>query len=329
MIVNLFRHTQWLSIFVLFIASTLLWSIFSFSSFEFGNPNKYGPFELLISSFAKPIFIQRLLLGLFIFAQCLYFNKIIVNQRIISINSLFPAFFYFLILTSFPNSIQWSSILISLVFILLALKKILTLYLKKEAYTTIFDAALMIGIACIIHPPFIIFAPSLWIGMSIFSQVEWRLWVLSFGGLTLPWLIFYTIVSSGIIPKLNMTYIVRAFKPLKASGFKVTTEINYGDYITLGFLFIIVLVAIYELISGLKYKNIRARKSYILLMWMTLMGFIFIYTSHCSIFLSFICLAIPLSAIISNYFYYHKNSIWLNFLLFIFITLILVNHLMI
>ena len=326
MIVNLFRSTQLLSVLIICFASIFFWSIFSFMSFEVINSDYYGPFEILILSFSAPIFFEQFLLGLFIFAQCIFVNQIIVKQRIISANSLFPAFFYFLIITSFPKSIQWSTILISLTFILLALKKILGLYLEKKANSKIFEAALFIGLACIIHPYFIIFAPILWIGMAIFSQVNWRYWILSLTGFTLPWIIFYTLVSSGIIDKLNMIYIVRSLKNLTFSGFKVSTDVDYGDYLTLGFLFIITTVTIYELILRLKQKNIRSRKSYILLIWLVILSLVFININHYSIFLSFTCLAIPLSAIISNYFYYHKNSLWLNCLSFVFIMVIFLNH---
>ena len=326
MIVNLFRHNQWPSIFCLLIAVISIWSLLSFIPFHFIKHEEYTPFGLMMKLLIKPIFIQRLLLGAFIFGQCIYVNKIVVNQKIISVNSLFPALFYFLLLTCFPQSIQWSPILISLGFTLFALKKILTLYLNKEAYPTIFNASVMIGISTIIHPPFIIFAPIILIGMSIFSQIEWRHWILSLVGFMTPWLIFYTLVSSNIFANLNLDYIFSSFQTSKVSTSIDSTTINYGNYLTLCFLLIIILFAMFELIIGLKHKNIKARKSYILLLWFLLLGMIFTQISYCPIFLSYGCLAIPLSAIISNYFYYNKNYIWLNSILIIFIALIFLNH---
>lgn len=329
MIVNLFRHNQWFSILLLLIAVMFFWSLLSFIPFHSSRLEEFAPFGLIIKLFIKPIFIQRLLLGAFVFGQCVYVNKLVVNQKIISVNSLFPGVFYFLLLTCFTQSIQWSPVLISLSFTLFSVKKILTLYLNKEAYSTIFDAAVMIGISTIIHPPFIIFAPIILIGMSIFSQIEWRHWILSLIGFMTPWVIFYTLVSSNIFANLNLDYIFRSFQSSKISTSFGSTSIDYGDYITLGFLLIITFFAMSELIISLKHKNIKARKSYILLLWFLLLGIIFMQISYCPIFLNYGCLAFPLSAIISNYFYYNKNYIWLNSILFIFIALIFLNHFMI
>ena len=82
-----------------------------------------------------------------------------------------------------------------MVLLILALTKILSSYLDKNAYSKIFESAFLISLAGLIHSPFIVFIPIVWIGMSIFSQVEWRHWVLSIIGIICPWYIMFSIAT--------------------------------------------------------------------------------------------------------------------------------------
>ena len=78
----------------------------------------------------------------------------------------------------------------------------------------------------------------------------------------------------------------------------------------------------------LKQKNIKARKSYILLLWIIPFSVIYFLVSNDFFYIKLTIFSIPLSAAISNYFYHHKKTNWLNFLILSLLVVIISNHLL-
>jgi|GEM_PF-1356826 hypothetical protein len=322
MIVNLFRHTQVLSIVTVFILCVAIWFGFSFQGSSEHITADSPIYSILVKPLVQYSILEQILVCGLVFSQCLIINVIVVGQRILSTNTFFPALFYFLLISAFPQEIYLSPALIAITFVLLSIKEILGAYLQKEAHLSIFDTAVLLSIATLFYPPFVILIPLVWIGMSIFSQVEWRHWALSVVGIICPWFILFTISTYFEIEVLSVAY----FRGIEVFNM-VSFNLNYQEIISISATGIISLLAIFELAPSLRRKNIKSRKSFVLLLWILLLSIIGLFFGDKNLGSNFLIFAIPLSVIISNYFYYHKKELWLNLLLIALMIAIGSSHL--
>ena len=322
MIVNIFRHSRTTSIAIILSLCVFIWMGISFDSVDMAKESSNFFYNFLISPIESNSIFQRSILGILIFWQCILMNKMMVKEKIISTNSFFPAFFYFLLISISPEIIHINPTILSMVLLILALTKILSSYLDKNAYSKVFESAFLISLAGLIHSPFVVFIPIVWIGISIFSQVEWRHWVLSIIGIICPWYImfsiaaFYSIEHSSFISSLLFLFEDRPkYSP------------NLIDFICLTIFGLICFIALAELMIRLKQKNIKARKSYILLLWIIPLSVIYFIVSDDFFYMKLIVFSIPFSAAISNYILFNKKLIWQNFLLVVMILSLIINHL--
>ena len=159
--------------------------------------------------------------------------------------------------------------------------------------------------------------------MSIFSQVEWRHWILSILGIICPWYILFSITT---FYSIEHSIFGSSLFFLFEEGPKYS--LNLGDFSCLIIYGFICSIALIELMIRLKQKNIKARKSYILLLWIIPFSVIYFLVSNDFFYMKLIISAIPLSAAISNYFYHHKNTNWLNFLILSLVIVVISNHLL-
>ena len=323
MIVNIFRHSQTTSIAIILSLCMFIWMGISFDSVDMAKESSKLFYNFLISPIESNSIFQRTILGILIFWQCILMNKMMIKEKIISTNSFFPALFYFLLISISPEIIHINPTILSMVLLILALTKILSSYLDKNAYSKVFESAFLISLAGLIHSPFIVFIPIVWIGMSIFSQVEWRHWVLSIIGIICPWYIMFSIATFYSIEHSSFS---ASLLFLFEEGPKYS--LNLGDFLGLIIYGFICSIALIELMIKLKHKNIKARKSYILLLWIIPFSVIYFLVSNDFFYMKLIISAIPLSAAISNYFYHHKNTNWLNFLILSLIIVVISNHLL-
>ena len=323
MIVNIFRHNQTTSIAFILSICMLIWMGISFGSSDIVEESSSFFYNLLISPIESMPLLQRALLGILIFWQCMLMNSMMVGQKIISTNSSYSALFYFLLISISPEIIHINPTILSMVFLILALTKILSSYLDKNTYSKVFESGFLISLAGLIPTPFIVYIPIVWIGMSIFSQVEWRHWVLSIIAIICPWYIMFSITTFYSIEHSSFS---ASLLFLFEEGPKYS--LNLGDFLGLIIYGFICSIALIELVIRLKHKNIKARKSYILLLWIIPFSVIYFLVSSDFFYMKLIISAIPLSAAISNYFYHHKNTNWLNFLILSLVIVVISNHLL-
>ena len=266
----------------------------SFDSVDIAKESSNFFYNFLISQIESNSIFQRTILGILIFWQCILMNKMMVKEKIISTNSFFPALFYFLLISISPEIIHINPTILSMVLLILALTKILSSYLDKNAYSKVFESAFLISLAGLIHSPFIVFIPIVWIGMSIFSQVEWRHWVLSIIGIICPWYIMFSIATFYSIEHSSFS---SSLLFLFEEGPKYS--LNLGDFLGLTTYGFICFIALTELMIRLKQKNIKARKSYILLLWIIPFSVIYFLVSNDFFYMKLIISAIPLSDCVS------------------------------
>tara|TARA_B100001059_G_C17820551_1_gene577997 strand:+ start:611 stop:1591 length:981 start_codon:yes stop_codon:yes gene_type:complete len=322
MIVNLFRHTQAVSIISLLALCIFFWVGLAMHEVSI-NDSSWNPlFNALINPINNIHPLKEILTAFLVFWQCLYINKMVVAQKIISTNSFYPALFYFILISFWPGTLTLSSELLAASFILIALNKTIRTYLALNTYSKIFKIGFSLSIASLIHPPFFLFIPLTWIGMSIFSQGEMRHWILSLLAIISPWIILISFICYCNIPILQYNMFFTFLLPDSQSiQFNLIDRINL---ILLGGLFLISMI---ELLHSLNRKNIKARKSYIFLLWVVVIFSVYNYINPSYIGRKLLILSIPFSIILSNYFYYNKKSNWLNFVGIVLLSCLFITHL--
>jgi hypothetical protein len=312
MIVNLFRHTQALSVLSVFLLSITIWSGISYQEYS-GLSNGISPlFDNFIAPILNYTIIARVIAGALFFWQALMVNKLMVGHGIYSTNTFYPALLFVLISCASPQFMQLSPSFVALLFLIIALQKIVNCYLVKNAHTLVFESAFLLSIAVLIHPPYLLFVPLIWIGMSIFSLGEWSYWVLSLIGLACPQVIGFTLGAYFQIPHLNFRSL---FVFLDKTH--VSTEFSTFDFLSFTIFGIAILLALMEVISSLKKKKIKARKSFVLFLWLFLFQGVYLFLDPSSFSSNLQIVALPAAIFISNYYYYKRATAWIKTSLYI------------
>jgi len=123
---------------------------------------------------AQKVFIFLLLVG------TLFITNFICKKNGLSKDSTFTVFFFFLFLLFFSSIFDNLKIVVVNLFLLLALRRLLSLQSLKASKEKIFDAALWILLASILQPWCILFMALVFISVLFHVSNDYRNWVLPF-----------------------------------------------------------------------------------------------------------------------------------------------------
>ena len=135
--------------------------------------------QLNIVNFTGNIFLTNVVLLTVIFAS-LFTTNFISKKNGLSKDSAYTVLFYFLFLMFFPS--VWSNIdlLLSNFFILLAMRRILSMHSAKAPKEKIFDASLWIFIASFFHFWSVLFILLVFMSILFNTSRDYRNWILPF-----------------------------------------------------------------------------------------------------------------------------------------------------
>ena len=117
----------------------------------------------------------------------IFITNFIVKKNGLSKDSTYTVFFYFLFLLFFPSVLDNTNLIISNFFILLALRRLISLQSLKASKEKIFDASLWIFLASLFHFWSIIFIVLVFISIIFHVSRDYRNWFL-------PFIAFFTAV---------------------------------------------------------------------------------------------------------------------------------------
>ncbi len=129
--------------------------------------------DSLVSIFKK--------MGLFvILLGSVFITNFVAKKNGLSKDSSYTIFFYFLFLLFFPSVLNNSNLIISNFFILLALRRLISLQSLKASKEKIFDASLWIFLAALFHFWSILYIILVFISIIFHVSRDYRNWVLPF-----------------------------------------------------------------------------------------------------------------------------------------------------
>lgn len=261
-------------------------------------------------------------IGLFLVVGEAFFLNFIVNENeVLEKQNYLPALFYIIFMSNNDAMLMLHPLLFGNLFILFALHKLFSSYRKDKAYSNAFDAGLLISIATLFYFPFIVFLPLLGVGLILLRPFDWREWVISFFGATIPYLFVVTFYFW--FDKLDYLFYDKMFYQFIRE--KPVIDLPKTFYFMLGVGWTVILFSIGKIVLGVGIGSQRTKKSIILLVW-------FLFFSALSILLApeistkyFSALAIPSTVFCANYFTHIKKGWWAEFLFLLLLSSLFVN----
>jgi hypothetical protein len=146
-----------------------------------------------------------------------FITSFIVKRNGLSRDSSYTIFFYLLLLLFFPSALDNSNLIISNFFILLALRRLVSLQSLKNSQEKIFDASLWIFVAALFHFWSILFIVLVFISIIFHVSSDYRNWLL-------PFIAFFTIAI--LCAFYSAVFDVNTIEYIR-NGMTTNFEINY------------------------------------------------------------------------------------------------------
>lgn len=208
MITSVFRKSTPLN----FSLVVILMLVF-FSIYQFRDSTWMNSFFLI---FKKGTLFFVLLASVFI-------TNFVVKKNGLSKDSGYTVFFYFLFLLFFPSVLNNLNLILSNFFILLALRRLISLQSLKASKEKIFDASLWIFLASLFHFWSIIFIVLVFISIIFYVSRDYRNWILPFIALFTTSIIFLLYaaifgvnvieyITKGMMTNFNIDYFTNNYQ---------------------------------------------------------------------------------------------------------------------
>lgn len=155
-----------------------------FFTYDFPEYNLAGPLSDLFISLLDPFPQLRILLGMIlILTNAILLNIIYNGNDLAQSENYFPSLLFFFFAVLDLRAIDVHPILLSTLFILLALRRLLALYRSERSLSIGFDSGFFLGVSILFFPPSVLVLPLIWIGFIRTRAFNLREWVVPITGL--------------------------------------------------------------------------------------------------------------------------------------------------
>jgi hypothetical protein len=199
--------------------------------------------------------VKRVLLLIIILAS-LFIANFIVKKNALSKDSAYMVLFYFILLLFFPQLWSNFNLIVSNFFILLALRRLISLQSPRAPKEKIFDASLWVFVACLFHFWSILYIVLVFIAILFHVARDYRNWFL-------PFIAFFTIASIFLLMALffDVTYIQKLLSQT-AVNYKINYFVNNYQNLALSIYATIALFFVVSLLLSLSNRPLMLHSSY-------------------------------------------------------------------
>lgn len=256
-----------------------------------------------IFGFFESGFGQNCIALLLIYYHVLFINRLVIKHRLSTTITLLPGLLYGLLVSMLPEYAMLSPHLIANTCILMALGEIYNLYKKSKAADTLFNIGLLVMLATLLVPNYIVFILLGVIGIFVLRSVKLNEIMQMFSGIAVVLFLFCGILyllSIGIYAELSKITLMP-----KLSMFNLRGEMLYKAS-AIG---VLAIFAVLRYGSYTLKKSIQVQKKIDILFWCMVVQLImiFFYTSiHAHLAL---LVFVPLSILLSFSFMRIKNNL--------------------
>tara|TARA_R100001377_G_C3183857_1_gene107742 strand:- start:154 stop:1077 length:924 start_codon:yes stop_codon:yes gene_type:complete len=209
-----------------------------------------------------------------------------------SYNLLFYGLFMVLMFQTFLNT----KLVIANLFILLALRRIVSLRSKKQQKKKILDATIWISIATLLFFWSSLFFIVLFAALFLYGITDIKNWIIPFIGMLLVAVITYSIL---IVFNIDFSDYINSFEVGKNFDFSMLNNRQIIIAATIYFSYFI--WSLFYYLQNLKNKSKSYRPSYMLILFSAIIALVIIIISPEKTGAEFIFLIAPLAIIVTNY----------------------------
>ena len=152
-----------------------------------------------MESVGKKAVLLSLLIG------SLFISNFITKKNSLSKDNTYPFLFFFIFLILFPTTLGNSNLIISNFFILLALRRLISLQSLVAPKEKIFDASMWVFLAALFHFWSILFIILVFLSIALHVARDYRNWVL-------PYIAFFTVATLYVV--FGLLYDTKLFSHL-------------------------------------------------------------------------------------------------------------------
>lgn len=246
MITSVFRKSTPINLILVVFLMLVFFLIYQFQDFSWTN----SPFSIL-----KKV-------GLFfVLIASVFITDFITKRNGLSKDSSYTILFYFLFVLFFPSILNNLNLVLSNFFILLAIRRLISLQSLKAPKEKIFDASLWIFIASLFHFWCIIFILLVFISIILHASRDYRNWIL-------PFIAFFIV---GIIFSLHATIFDEALNLNTQTSLKIDYFTNNYQNLALSIFTTVTLFFVVSIFLTLAHRPLILLTSY-----KTIISFLFI-----------------------------------------------------
>jgi hypothetical protein len=302
---------------VIFILLCAMWipAFINIHSLPVVAPNDHMPLYALFNKFTgtreTASTIISFIMVVIILGIIIYFNTkdFFINQR-----TLLPALFYVLLNSIIPSNQTLNPVLPAVIFLMIAIIRIMDSYKKQGIANNFFDAGVLIGIGTLFYADLIWFGLLLFIGIFLLRTVTIKEILISVTGLATPFLIAISLFFLGGEDISGFFAIVKSNLFTKAEI--PNDSLSPSSIIALVFCGIIILISVIDLAGKIDMKKNRTRNTFYLFLWVLIISVLLFFLLKTVSYEIIWIATVPLSFFLGHFFIYTKRKVLPDILIY-------------
>ena len=296
MITSIFKKSTIINYFLVVVSLLVFFFLYVFS-----DTNSI----LIQNSFSKNSLLTLLLL-----LASLFFVNFIVKKNGLTKNSSYPILLFFLFTILFPSVFNNSNLLFANFFLLLAVRRLISLQSLKLPKEKIFDASIWIFIATLFHFWCILFIILVYISIIFHASRDYKNWLLPFVAFITTAIIF--IFAALIFDKSWIDYIIRQSQ----TNFQIDYFTSNYQNLALSFYAIIAVYFLFSMIFSLTNRPLILQASYKKMIFGFLIGIVIFLISPEKNNATLLFTFFPLAVMGTNNVEYSQSKMYQEIILF-------------
>lgn len=245
-----------------------------------------------------------------LFFMVLLINFVIRKNTLTKDNS-YSLFLVVIFFAMLPNTMKWSTVFLSNVFLLISLRRIFSLKNNVRTAIKIFDAGFWLGISVLFYSNLILFWVVLLMGLVFYQRLNIKNFTISILGMFIPVFLFYVYcLTFNQLPIFNNIF-----------NFQMENDIVFYGKLTIlipiTILSSLTIWSIISITSGIHKISTKNKSSWFLVLTTLWIAILISYYKVDKNGSELIFLFFPASVIMANYFQKEKDKIFRNLILYL------------
>lgn len=226
-----------------------------------------------------------------------------VNQEIVDKLNYFPVFLYLLLAVSCTNPVQVNSQLLTNVFILFSLYRLLNTYREEQVLGQIFAATFWLSVSSFITISSIISFPLFFVSLLILRPFHWRDWVIALLGFFAPVFMYECLAY---LSNFNQWYLADAIG-LYFQSMKIPALSEYYLPLVISLLVLLIISIFHSVLNGFG-NTVKKQRSKSILLWFLFFSLFGAFSGGANTGSILLTYAFPLSFFIGDFLFSLKQK---------------------